>query len=326
MSPGMQAARRMSSRGWDASQHRQKIVANYYGPSARAGTLPRAVPYPGHPYSPRPATGALHIARDDQMREPVLGLDISVEQVDNQFRELYDISPNRPVDLNAVPDPPGPLFTQGVIIQLAIWSSKGRKLTQAEIWQRIERRFPSVRDREKAKWKKNMRHLLSLKKVFVKLPELSNGAHYWKLDYGYLEAGGDRRVRKRGAKKNCDALDARSQHQSDDEYDTEEFQGDLYLNSSSSLLPSSGTGGLDRYEQVPSGYPFNPSQHPAFPQRISSGGSQYSRPAEKYPPASHAPHQPCRNRTYLPVQFPEPVFGQSSFTPNHRSSNFEKYQ
>ncbi|KAL0062019.1 Forkhead box protein B1 [Marasmius tenuissimus] len=332
----------MPSGGQYAPQHSQTVDAGYYEASTRGATSPGAVAYPGHPYyTPHPTTGALGIAGDDQSHAPVLGLDISIADVENQLRRLYNIPPNRHVDLNAIPDPPGPPFTQIAITQFAIWSSQYRRLTQAEIWSRIEQRFQSVRDPETTKkWKANIRHLLSLKKTFVKLPESRNGAHYWSLDYRYLESGGDKRVRKRGPpRKNRDASDARRQQQSDDdEDDTEVFQGDSYLraeSSSSSSSPSSGTGSgpLSYYERVPYGshgrssaHPFNPSHQAAFPQRMSSGGSPYIPSAERYALASHAPHrQSYRNQTYPPAHSLEPVFGQSSFLPNHQYSNFREY-
>ncbi|KAK1230227.1 hypothetical protein PQX77_006692 [Marasmius sp. AFHP31] len=331
----------MLSGGQYAPQHGQTIDAGYYDPSTRGGTFPGAVAYPEHPYySPHPATGALDIAEDDHTPAPVLGIDISIADVDSQLRRLYNIPPNHPVDLNAIPDLPVPPFTQIAITQFAIWSSKHRRLTQAEIWSRIEERFPWVRNPETAKkWKANIRHHLSLKKTFLRLPESRNGASYWTLDYRYLESGGDKRERKRGTKKKSDTSDARRQHQSDDEYDTEESRGDLHLREecySSSSPPSSGTGSgpLTYYEQVPygshsrsSGHPFNPSHHPALPQRMSSGGSQHSRPVDRYPPASHASYQqPSRNQTYPLLHSPEPVFGQSSFMPNHQSSNLREYR
>ncbi|KAL0067756.1 Forkhead box protein D2 [Marasmius tenuissimus] len=142
-----------------------------------------------------------------------------VAGVENQLRRLYNISPAVPVDLYAIPDPLCPPFTQIAIIQIAIWSSEQRKLTQAQIWSRIEQRFRIESVEEAQKWKTNIRHLLSLKKTFVKLPESRSGTLYWVLDYRYLEpGGGDKYVRKRRAEQ---------QHHGDDhDHDTKKLQDD----------------------------------------------------------------------------------------------------
>ncbi|KAK1219049.1 hypothetical protein PQX77_018239 [Marasmius sp. AFHP31] len=325
----------MPSAGQHPPQHRQNVNAGFCSAPARSGAFPRAATYSGHPYSPYPTTGVVGIPGDNQSRPLVLGIDITVADVEGQLRRLYNISPNRPVDLYAIPDPPGPSFTQISITQFAIWSSEERKLTQAQIWSRIEQRFQSVRDPETAKkWKANIRHLLSLKKTFVKSSEMRNGVHYWSLDYRYLESGGDKRVRRRGAKKTRNPSDAGKQQRDDDDgdesYDTEEHQSDPFSTkeeSSSPSPPSSYTGRrpsahYDRaygsHTQSPSNLSFSPSHDTTL-----SGP-----PFEQYPsPALYDPNrQPYHHQTYGPPSH-SPVFGQNSFIrPNYQSSSFGHYQ
>ncbi|KAL0067701.1 Forkhead box protein B1 [Marasmius tenuissimus] len=290
-------------------------------PASSGGGIPSNA---GPPYYLPPTAVPGHIPRNIQFQtnNPVLGRNIGVLDVENQFRRLYNIPHTRPVDLYAVPDPPSPPFTQVAITQIAIWSSEERKLTQAQIWERIEQRFQSETVK---KWKANIRHLLSLKKTFVKLPESRNNGHYWSLDYRYLESGGDKRVRKRGSRtrKARDSSDVTRRQSDEDDEDAEFHDSDMYIregSSGSSPSPTSsrngrGSGlpthynaeqGYDSHTQSPGGggYPQYASYHDGgFPQRTSHGGGPYSPAVEMYPPlVPHNPHgQPYHHQAYPPL-------------------------
>ncbi|KAK1235329.1 hypothetical protein PQX77_001457 [Marasmius sp. AFHP31] len=331
--------------------HRQ-IGPGYY--DTMGSTLPEAgvVTYPaGHPHLPSrpPAVLPGHIPRNIQIQtnHSVLSRDSDISNLDveNQLRRLYNIPFPQPVDLRAIPDPPTSPFTQIAITQIAIWSSPERRLTQAQIWTQIEQRFHS--DTVK-KWKANIRHLLSLKKTFVKLPESRNGAHYWALDYRYLESGGDKRVRKRGtrARKARDSSDTARRQVDEDDEDTEELQdSDPSMreeSSSSSPSPTSsrtrrGSGptghysagrGHGSYTQSPGGHSYNPSHDAVFSSEL--GGGPYGPAIEMYPHlVPHNPHrQPYPNEAYLPLsQYPEsPGFMQGASTPNQPYSNVRDYR
>ncbi|KAK1236376.1 hypothetical protein PQX77_000360 [Marasmius sp. AFHP31] len=267
--------------------HRQ-IGPGYY--DTMGSTLPEAgvVTHPaGHPHLPShpPAVVPGHIPGNVQIRTNNLVLssnsDISDLDVENQLRRLYNIPFPQPVNLHAVPDPPAPPFTLIAITQIAIWSSPERRLTQAQIWTRIEQRFHSDTVKN---WKANIRHLLSLKKTFVKLPESKNGAHYWALDYRYLESGGDKRVRKRGARarKVRDPFDITRRQGDDDEDDTEELQDSD--ESSSPSPPPSPTGrgskpaghysagrGHGSYTKTPGEHSYNSSHDAVFSSELVGG-------------------------------------------------------
>ncbi|KAL0064458.1 hypothetical protein AAF712_008622 [Marasmius tenuissimus] len=290
-------------------QHRQNFIRELHNAPTRSATFTGPAAYSGHHRSSHPATGVAGSPVDNQSRALVLGIDISVAEVDSQLRRLYNIPPNQPVNLYAISDPPDPSFTQIAITQFAIWSSEDKKLTQAQIWSRIEQRFRSVRDPETAKkWKANIRHLLSLKKTFVKLPESRNGAHYWSLDYRYLESGGDKRPRRRGnSKKARSPSDAGRQQRADDDdeesYDTEEPQSDSYSmkeESSSPSPPSSyiGRGSSTHYDRAYGSHTQTPL-HLFNPSHTAALSGSYHPPLQQYPsPALHDPNrQSYRHQT-----------------------------
>ncbi|KAJ8088435.1 hypothetical protein PM082_022508 [Marasmius tenuissimus] len=103
---------------------------------------------------PNSTTLALDLENNSSLHHRNVPLGPSdVAGVENQLRRLYNISPAVPVDLYAIPDPLCPPFTQIAIIQIAIWSSEQRKLTQAQIWSRIEQRFRIESVKEAKKWK-----------------------------------------------------------------------------------------------------------------------------------------------------------------------------
>ncbi|KAL0576902.1 hypothetical protein V5O48_005083 [Marasmius crinis-equi] len=281
---------------------RRSAGPGYYTPQERGAVLPPPqntntlgmAGYAGqhhhHPYYDRQSSVPHPTASIDQ-RPPVLGVDIGHAEVEAKLRRLYDIPPNRPIDLNVIPDPPSGSFTHIGIAQIAIWSSEHHRLTQAEIYERIERRFRFLRDDPQAtkRMRANIRHLLSLKKTFAKLPEKRGGAHFWSLDYRYLESGGDKRERKRGPRKVAKrGADQRSGDDGED--DTDGLDESQYANdeSSSSSSPSSShTGAMPSYS---GDWGHGMRGHTSYPYEGSS------RPLDPY-------HSSYRTQTYPPPQF-----------------------
>ncbi|KAK1221996.1 Forkhead box protein D2 [Marasmius sp. AFHP31] len=101
-----------------------------------------------------PTTSVLDIDNNKSLRRRNVPLSLSdVIDVENQLRRRLNIPFPVPVDLNAIPDPPCPPFTHIAIIQLAIWSSVHRRLTEAQLWSRIEQRFSLFDPKTAEKWK-----------------------------------------------------------------------------------------------------------------------------------------------------------------------------
>ncbi|KAF9259861.1 hypothetical protein L218DRAFT_820208, partial [Marasmius fiardii PR-910] len=83
----------------------------------------------------------------------------------------YNIPNTCPVNLNSIHDPPPPNFTYAALAQIAIWSSPEKRLTLADIYSCLEKKFEHLRNPgTTTKWRGNIRHLLSLKKCFIKSP------------------------------------------------------------------------------------------------------------------------------------------------------------
>ncbi|KAF9061796.1 fork head domain-containing protein [Rhodocollybia butyracea] len=102
------------------------------------------------------------------------------------LRSAYHIPPGIPINLHVIPDPPPgkkPDAQLETLVQLAIYGSARRKLTLQEIYSAIEDRFEYYRHVHK--WKSSIRHMLSLKSVFVptERPASAPGrGKYWQID------------------------------------------------------------------------------------------------------------------------------------------------
>ncbi|KAG7086388.1 hypothetical protein E1B28_002345 [Marasmius oreades] len=192
----------------DYPTHDGSLQLGYRDNASLPGTL---AAYPGHQRlsashsessiaTPQlPVVEVLDPGEAQETYPPVLGIDVSVSEVESILRETYNIPSTVPVHINSIPDPPPPGFTYVALTQIAIWSSREARLTLADIYSCLEKKFAHLRNPDTAaKWKGNVRHLLSLKKCFVK-SEKQAGRHYWSLDYRYLK-GLDKRERKRGRK------------------------------------------------------------------------------------------------------------------------------
>ncbi|KIK66123.1 hypothetical protein GYMLUDRAFT_109330, partial [Collybiopsis luxurians FD-317 M1] len=71
------------------------------------------------------------------------------------------------------------------LVQLAICGSSTRRLTLQEIYKTIEDRFEYFRTNKTDSWKASIRHMLSLKAIFVqtKRPRTCPGrGNYWQLN------------------------------------------------------------------------------------------------------------------------------------------------
>ncbi|KAJ3745173.1 hypothetical protein DFH05DRAFT_1492655 [Lentinula detonsa] len=103
------------------------------------------------------------------------------------LRAAFDIPPGTPINLNVLPTPPPgerPAATLETLVQLAIYGSPRGKLTLQEIYAAIEDRFEYFKTTDQ-KWKGSIRHMLSLKSVFVSTerpPTAPGRGNYWQLD------------------------------------------------------------------------------------------------------------------------------------------------
>ncbi|KAK6980970.1 hypothetical protein R3P38DRAFT_3116952 [Favolaschia claudopus] len=117
-----------------------------------------------------------------------------------------NLPPTTPLTLALFPLPPAgerPTAPLIALVQVAIWSSPERRLTLQGIYDALMRRFVWYRENPNGPWTRSIRHLVSLKAMFVKIrlhghlnPEsTSQGTAYWTLDISQGE--GDKRIRKR---------------------------------------------------------------------------------------------------------------------------------
>ncbi|KAG7090232.1 hypothetical protein E1B28_011832, partial [Marasmius oreades] len=258
---------------------------------------------------------------------PILGIDISVPAVESIFRETYSIPNTIPVHINSIPDPPPPSFTYVALTQIAIWSSQERRLTLADIYYVLGNRFTHLRNPDTiTRWKGNIRHLLSLKKCFVKSSHKQGGRHYWTLDYRYLK-GGDKRERKRGRNARgsdpveSEDVDEQDPTSKDDSSPSSSPSSTYSLNrtASTSTAPSSASSTMD-IRSDPNYSLHTRSLLPCPSSYSVTGGSQTFSPGpvESYDPSiyqSH-PHQSRHPQSYHPASATPSysnAFGPSQF-------------
>ncbi|KAF5382802.1 hypothetical protein D9757_007267 [Collybiopsis confluens] len=104
------------------------------------------------------------------------------------LRSAFCIPPGVPINLNAIKDPPPgikPVVPLEELVQLAIYGSSRGKLTLQEIYSAIEDRFEYFRTNKADKWRSSIRHMLSLKSIFVKTqrPRTCPGrGDFWQLN------------------------------------------------------------------------------------------------------------------------------------------------
>ncbi|CAA7270469.1 unnamed protein product [Cyclocybe aegerita] len=92
-----------------------------------------------------------------------------------------------PLNLSSLPDEPFDKNVPAVttLIKLAIFGSKDKRLTLRQIYDEIEKRYPSWKDAKDKPWQRSIRHNLSLKAIFVRIerPVSHPGkGFYWALD------------------------------------------------------------------------------------------------------------------------------------------------
>ncbi|KAI0635851.1 hypothetical protein C8Q77DRAFT_1021305, partial [Trametes polyzona] len=107
---------------------------------------------------------------------------------EDDVRHALGLSPDAPLDLSALPDPPPgqrPSQSIPVLSQLAILGSAEKRLTLQGIYRALEERFTFYADSPDTAWKNSIRHNLSLYKVFKRqnrpITEPGKGS-YWYVD------------------------------------------------------------------------------------------------------------------------------------------------
>ncbi|KAK7055887.1 fork head domain-containing protein, partial [Favolaschia claudopus] len=126
------------------------------------------------------------------------------------LREQLNLAPGTPVDLRCFADPPTgekPTVSLINLVKVAIYGSPKRCLPLQGIYDALMYRFRYFRESPGGPWTRSIRHLLSLKAVFVKVnrPVTDPGKGvYWQLDI--TQGEGDKRVRKRMYKGNPPVL------------------------------------------------------------------------------------------------------------------------
>uniref|UniRef100_A0A0W0EYA4 Fork-head domain-containing protein n=1 Tax=Moniliophthora roreri TaxID=221103 RepID=A0A0W0EYA4_MONRR len=216
--------------------------------------------------------------------------DIDPLEIENYLRNAHNLPSRLPVHLNSLPDPlPGerPLQTMPALMQLAIWGSPRKRLSNNEICEAIANRFQYYRERDgpTAPWRNTIRHTLSLKSAFKMCPrELgqSGRGQYWEIDFSNME--GNKRERKRGTKS---GRSRSASEGADTAYGAHAPQSSSTPSERITPMSAQYPGRLPAYttpvfgqsgfthqnQQVPvsSGYAAVPHQF------ISSGASQFSR-------------------------------------------------
>ncbi|KAJ3479943.1 hypothetical protein NLJ89_g12307 [Agrocybe chaxingu] len=93
------------------------------------------------------------------------------EETDEYLRKTLEIPYPYPLNLSSLPDEPfdkkAPAIT--TLIKLAICGSKNKRLTLRQIYDEIEKRYPSWKDSKDKPWQRSIRHNLSLKAIFVRI-------------------------------------------------------------------------------------------------------------------------------------------------------------
>ncbi|KAF9532693.1 hypothetical protein CPB83DRAFT_807158 [Crepidotus variabilis] len=142
------------------------------------------------------------------------------QETEEYLRRTLEIPPHLPIDLRALPEPTEkkqPPITH--MIKLAIWGSKHKRLTLRQIYDEVERRYPSLKDLQDKPWQRSIRHNLSLKAIFVRVerPTSDPGkGHYWAVDIRQGE--GNKRDRKR---KDTSGRASTSRSEDDEEFSEE---------------------------------------------------------------------------------------------------------
>ncbi|KAF8645859.1 hypothetical protein AX16_007517 [Volvariella volvacea WC 439] len=219
----------------DYDQSTSSLPATYppdiYGNPAQASNPAQYHMSSGHAGAPMPALPPTSSV-DPPSRFPDAG---------EYLRGQFNIPPDRPVDLWALPDPqPGerPPHPLPVLIKLAIYGSEKKKLTLKGIYEAIENRFEYYRNDKKEAWKHSIRHNLSLNKVFRRcsrpITEPGKGS-YWELDVSNGE--GYKRERKRRPKNRSGAGSRRSTRAEEDFDDDEDDDDDLSETASNAGSP-----------------------------------------------------------------------------------------
>ncbi|KAJ3571977.1 hypothetical protein NP233_g3385 [Leucocoprinus birnbaumii] len=129
-------------------------------------------------------------------------------KTDKYLRGQLGLSPEKRVDLWAIPDPPPgqkpdqPLST---LVKLAIHGSEKGLLTLQEIYQALQNRFEYFAQSKASTWKNSIRHNLSLNLVFrshARPIDDPGQGRYWSLDISNGEGYKRERRRKRRNRKN----------------------------------------------------------------------------------------------------------------------------
>ncbi|KAK6977470.1 hypothetical protein R3P38DRAFT_3123205 [Favolaschia claudopus] len=142
------------------------------------------------------------------LTNPTLDLSTALNNTDPTTTYLLtrlNLPPTTPLTLALFPLPPAgekPTAPLIALVQVTIWcSSSERRLTLQGIYDALMGRFVWYRENPDGAWTRSIRHLLSLKAMFVKVqlhsnPEsTSQGTTYWTFDISQGE--GDKRVRQR---------------------------------------------------------------------------------------------------------------------------------
>lgn len=238
-------------------------------------------------------------------------------ETEEYLRRTLEIPRHVPVDLNALsePDKKQPPITN--MIKLAIWGSKHKKLTLRQIYDEIEKRFPSLKESKDKPWQRSIRHNLSLKAIFVRVerPVSHPGkGFYWAIDIRQGE--GNKRDRKR--KDHSGSGKGSRSHEDEDD-----FSEDLEDDEPSPQRVIQGRSGERRGTRQPLRLPqegqilpgpyTQPSGSLLQRQPGLSQGASLLNPSHPLPPSNTGPNMRWDQRS----QYPN-MPASSSSSPSHR--------